>query len=70
MTKDVAKTGDDLNRLENIVVDASQNTFKAENEIKRAEKETRSLTRKILYLLAIICFLILCIVMLVVFIWK
>jgi len=70
MTKEVAKTGENLNRLEDIVVHANENTHKAEKEISNAEKETRGTTRKILWLTAIICFVAISIVLLVLFVFK
>ena len=52
------------------MVQAKDFAVKAEKEIKTAEEETRKSTRKILCLAAIICFVIISIVLLVVFIWT
>jgi t-SNARE complex subunit (syntaxin) len=48
-------------------VDAKENALKGENEIKIAERESRGVTRKVLWLIFIVCFVILSIVLLIIF---
>jgi len=58
----VAKSGEDLNKLEDLVIDAKVNTQNAEEQINIAEKYTRSSTRKICCLIGIILFFVISIV--------
>jgi len=56
--------------LADIVVDAKDNAIKAEGEIKLAEKETRSQTKKIACLSFIVVFVAASVVLLCYFIFK
>jgi len=66
----VAKSGEDLNRLEDLVIDSKVNTQNAEEQINIAEKDTRSSTRKICCLIGIILFFVISIVAIVIIVFK
>lgn len=52
-----------LDQLEDHVVHVKSNAIKAESEIKSAEKDTRSISRKLFWLFMIICFVVVSIVL-------
>ena len=72
MAMDVKMQGDNINSLEDHIIISKDNAVKAEKEIKDAEKMTRSVSRKIMWLVFIICFTVIAIVlvMLMIFLPK
>jgi t-SNARE complex subunit (syntaxin) len=67
MALTVKEQGEAFGKLENHVIEIKDNAYKAEKAINDAEKDTRRTSRKVLLLFLFVCFVVLSIIVLLVF---